>query len=191
VKFVFLNCPCSVSFTIHRTVVIYSVPTQQHTYSLSVGLNCRFHFCGTTAQYGWGFTGFWNLQPFDKTPWARCVAKSVPVIQVACRFVNSAGQNGTRDGTVGALEGPASLWSAYCALNTRNCHLVRVNVTLNSLTKVLRNTNIQKNNELIRMIGRSAASADSIMLNPLKTEFSVSFVSTFSSYLTENAVCFC
>lgn len=39
--------------------------------------------------------------------------------------------------------------------------------------KVVINTNIQKNNELIRMIGRSAASADSIMLNPLKTEFNV------------------
>jgi len=31
-------------------------------------------------------SGFWNLQPFDKTPWERCVAKSVTVIQVACRL---------------------------------------------------------------------------------------------------------
>jgi len=57
--------------------------------------------------------------------------------------------------------------------------------------KVVINTSIQKNDELIRMIGRSAASADSVMLNHLKTDFNVGFVSTFGSYLTENTVCFC
>jgi len=73
---------------------------------------------------------FWNLQPFDKAPWARCVAKSVPVVQVVCRFVSI-----LRDRTehamavFGALEDSASLWSAFCKLNTRNCQLVRVNVT--------------------------------------------------------------
>ena len=171
-------------FSCHSTTHILSlslcVLTHILSLSLSLSLSCLWWlklqlpltWCHRTIWLR--LSRFWSLPPFHKTPWARCVAKSVPVIQVACRFESILRDRMEHAMTV--LEHLKVL--RPCKLNTRNWKLVRVNITLTSRMKVEKIPTYRKTiNKLMRsVIGRSAVSSESIMLNSLKTEFNVRFV---------------